>query len=205
MALPANSVIELTLQGSCLNQTILNVFHYAVKTPSSITLVTDEVAEFNDHMMTAGVGSFRNTFLACLPDNYTLDYSVAQAVYPIRYIRQRIGVTAAGVGDPVEAANTQVSITTQTVFAGRQFVGGKRLLASNNNALGGKWAGSYLALVQGFADEMLVEQTVTTGGGVYIPVIWHKPPGSGGVNQIIRAFVQPEVRVIRRRTVGLGI
>ena len=205
MGLPVNSIIEGTLVGELHSQTIMSVFHYKVFTPSSTTLVTDEIADFLDAWTIGGGGSFYSDYLACLPENYIASFATAQAIHPTRYIRTRINKTGAGLRPEARQANLQASITTQTILAGRPYVGGKRLPISSDDSDGGVITGSLKTALDNFTVDMLVNVTVAIGGGVYEPCIYHRPPSTLAASPITRAFAQTSTRVLRRRTVGLGI
>lgn len=205
LALPLNTIIEATIEGLCLQSKILNVFHYVVTTSSTTPNLSDEMAHFLDRWTATGVGSFRTDFLELMPDNYTWQYAHAQPVAPDRYVKYRIAINANGIGDPTEVTNMNASLTLQTDFGGRKFVGGKRIMQNPANAVAGSWSPTTLTKLQTFCEDILAPVTATSGGGVYTPCLWHRNEDPSTYNILRRGFPQTTARTMRRRTLGLGI
>lgn len=206
MALPENAIIEATYEGVIHGQTVLNVYHYRVETVSAEISYIGEMTQFLDAFTDPQVGSMRTTFLTVVPSNYTLVRAVAQAVYPQRFRRVVEAVNDNGTVEIAQVTNLQASITTASIVAGRNQIGGKRLCISETAATSGLLTGNQLTAVNAHAEAMLDDLQPDAGGGVYRPVIFHRSPNANPkFNDIVIAFGQPQVRIIRRRTVGLGI
>lgn len=206
MPLPLGAVLEMSIQGECLGQTILNVFHYEVTTVSTTPSVATEVTNFLTKWRNAAIaGEFMANFLACMPANYTVRKYTGQAIRPERYVRQAQVIPDIGSRENTSVSNLQASITFQTAFAGRSQVGGKRMLMTEVDADGGFISNALRGALTAFSLNCALPISVTAGGGIYTPIIYHRPPLIDTRRTIIGAFPQETVRVIRRRTVGLGI
>lgn len=206
MALPLGAVLEMSIQGTCLGQTILNVFHYQVTTVSTTTTVSQEVTDFLSKWRNAAVAnSFMANFLACVPENYSTVKFTGQAIFPTRYVRQSQVLADPGTRPATTVSNLQASITFNTALAGRSQIGGKRIIMSAEDSEGGIIVEALRTSLLPFCLSCALPIDVTAGGGVYTPCIYHRNPNLGAPNNIIGAFPQDTVRVMRRRTVGLGI
>jgi len=206
MALPANAIIAFTYRGSLLNQTTLNTVHYRVSNPSSIVTVKEEMEEFLKRFTAVGPNDILTAYRQALPDNFFLRQAVLQPVYPTRYRRVAATLTQQGAADPSEVSNVQAAITFNTIKAGRNQIGGIRVPQTPANAQGGSWIPAWLNTLEIVGDVFSTLLVAGLGGGSYQPVIFHRSPNANPRWDDISDFiVQPTTRVIRRRTVGVGI
>lgn len=207
MALPANSVIECAFVGRLSGQRVLNLFHYRVLTPAPTTVTpAAELDQLLAILADPGVGSIKGFYLAAVPNNYTLEQITVQGIRPIRLRRQFTPINEAGFGGTATTPNVQASITAVTNFGGRDQVGGQRVPASPTNATGGNWTGPYVSTLGNLASAWKQDVDNVGLGSKYRRVIFHRK--QQGVNEwtdIQDMFPQPTSRVIRRRTVGVGI
>jgi hypothetical protein len=204
MPLPVGAVIEASIRGEIYGQTVLNIWHYRVSTPSNIVAISDEVTTFRNSWSVQGVGSFFNRYLACVPSTMVVTRITAQAISPLRYVRQAQVTSLAGTGNFSAVTNLQGSITFQTIFAGRGQIGGKRIPIGDQDALAGKLSGDARDRFLDFATNCIAPVTASQGNGVYVPVIYRRNVQGGISERINAAIVQDTIRVMRRRTVGLG-
>lgn len=208
MPLPVNAIIEATYKGRMHNQTIMTVFHYRVSTPSTIADPVAEVADFLASFANPAAGQQLTKFLDCVPDTYFYVEGRAQAIAPIRY---RVVIQSATTADqgrrpPAPSANLASVLTAQSVKAGRREVGSKHLpTGSDMDVNGGLITAPLKTALIAFRSEWLIERIGPAGAGVYVPVIYHKGGVAPNYSDISSVVVQDTVRVMRRRTVGLGI
>jgi len=206
MGLPVNSIIEVGMVGSLLNQRILSVFHYAVTSPSTETVVQNEVAQFLAQISNGGALSLSTTYTECLPANATLLQVTAQALTPLRYARQKVLKNQMGTQDDTNTPNVAGVITKQTDFSGRRYIGGVHIPTGGTLSVqDGFLTEDFKAKLFTFAGTMIQQVTIVPTGAIYTPVIYHRPPLTTAPTPVVAFTVQDTSRVMRRRTVGLGI
>jgi hypothetical protein len=97
-------------------------------------------------------------------------------------------------------------ITKRTAFAGRWAVGSFHLGGLPQNAyVNGTLEPTFKTSVGLVAAQLLEDITIAIVGGVYEPVIVHPVAAHDGSTVLRETDVQDTLRVMRRRTVGLGI
>jgi len=206
MALPANAIIAFTYRGTLLNQTTLNTVHYRVSNPSNIPTVKEEMEEFIKRFTAVGPNDILTAYKQATPDNLFIRQAVLQPVYPTRYRRVVANLTQQGATDPTEVSNIQAAITFATAKAGRNQIGGIRLPQTPTNAQGGSWIPAWTNTLDIVGDVFSTLLVAGLGGGSYQPVIFHRSPNANPRwDDITDYLIQPTTRVIRRRTVGVGI
>lgn len=208
MGAPVGSIFEVTLRTTVCNQKCLNVLHYVVETESSETSIVAETIQLATAIETAG--GLGDKFRGALSALAIHDETVAQCIKDTlgtRFARQVLDV-----GDPGElagdvlTANVAAVITKRTSFSGRWAVGSFHMGGVPGSYFSGGLItdAPYKAALNALASEIL--QSVTTAsGGEYQPVIYHPDGLHGGHTMILETELQDQVRVMRRRTVGLGI
>lgn len=196
-------VMLLSFSGSWHGQRVLNTFYYAITGIVGAPTNAAFQAAF-DTAISAG-GNLQAKFLACCPVSYTLTERWIQTVAPLRLVKT---INASGSpgssAAPSTTANLAAVITRKGGVANRHNIGSLHVPYGNadfgmaNGIIGG---------VQKVAMDALaaqMTQVVTVGGlGTVTPVLWFKP-SILNVAPIIQANTQTTVRVMRRRTVGVG-
>lgn len=205
MALPVNTVIEVTYRSTLNSQVCMNVFHYVVTTQSTTVGNLDEVEDFINLFVDNGVGSIRPAYAACLPENLTVVEVLGQPIYPIRYRRVAAGVGEQGLRGQATSSNLQASITKQTQLGGRDQVGAVHVPMTAEDSLNGLVVAGLKANLVTLADRLDSSLTDAVGGGVYAPCIYHRNDEAIPKYAIItKMYPQDTTRVMRRRTVGVG-
>lgn len=207
MALPVGTILEVTYRGTILGQTFMSVFHTYVfgqsTTPNDFTELSNILGYYTD----AGVGSVRPAYSAATTQAAVLTSASIQAVAPTRMRRVTQPLNSIpGLRADTQVPNVQASLSFKTNFARRRDRGGMRLPASPDDAATGVWIGNYTTSLQALADLLIVSLIEPGGDGLYQPCIYHRdlqPPANR--TDITAVIVEPTTRVIRRRTVGLGI
>lgn len=208
MPLPLDDVLEVSIEGIQANQRTLNIRHYRVAVQSATPDPLAEQQEFLDILSSVAPGGLALTYLNCCSFDYRIATMRVQRISPARFpfiSKQldelgRIGETSPG---PLVAG----VIDFGTGLVGRKqrgsiHVPGVTQTAANNGNLGIAQRALYNAL--GLQLRARIINPVS--GGEYQPVIFHRVPiGAGTFDDITSHKVQPEVRVMRRRTVGVGI
>lgn len=198
-------IMTYTISGTCFGQRWMNTFHYRARLAPSLPVQEAAFDAFNSQMIaTTGLESrLRN----CLSQDVTIDQRWFQIVKPARFAKYTIGGAVAGLVDASQrTVNLQAAITRRGEFGNRKNVGGIRvILPTGDDVISeGLIQPGTQAVLELLAQSM--ELTVVTTGAV---VTWDplvsNPATAAAYIELKQAFVQPTVRVIRRRTVGLGI
>jgi len=208
MAVSIGDVLEVALVGDVNSQRVMTVLHYrvAVAPTEQDALVMQD--DFSNLISQGELYDIETAYLACMGTNYTLKQRRVQWVYPIRYRASVLTPELPGTANgQCEAQNLAMVITKRTNFAGRRHIGSVHvpgIIASfYDNGLIATAGGT---AAQGLID-VLEDQVAEDGGdGIFEPCIWHRgQQGALASNLITNWTYQSTLRVMRRRTVGLGI
>ena len=206
MAVPSvGDRVLVTIAGVLLGQRTLNTYLYRI---SAITGTPDYVTLMDAlHSSLSGSTQLLPTHQAAMPSNWFKSATWYQIVTPLRfrkYVKNGSGAgTALGVA---YTPNVQASITRVGDVAGRKYVGGVRLpLGTDVDATdGGIVVAAQKALLQNHANAMKLNVITSGAVATFIPQVGlPKPPDTSA--DLFDAIPQDTTRVIRRRTVGLGI
>lgn len=197
--------VLVTIAGSLCGQRTLTTFLYRISAVGANLEYADAMAALRSSLQ--GSGQLVPKYKACCPTNWFSNSLWTQIIRPLRYRKLVEVLSGAGTsGSLALTGNVQGSITRAGEVAGRKYVGGVRVPCGTDEIAideGFLTSGQKLAL-QGLADAM--QLNVITSGSVatYIPQVGvPKPPDQSA--DLYTAFPQDQARVIRRRTVGLGI
>lgn len=206
MPLPAGAVIEIIYSGDMHGQRFMNTLHIYVAAVGDTPSIFDELDNIRGYYSDEGVGSALPAYLQCIPENAAVTSVSAQQITPTRSRRTISTLTETGLGGTSDVTNVQASITFRTNFGGRDQVGGMRIPAAPSNAVAGSWNDPYKVALTSLADVLKAGFTEPGGTAIYQPCIFHRNLGSpANRTDITDAIVQPTTRVIRRRTVGVGV
>ena len=206
-AYPAAQVADrliVTYVGDLLNQRIMSTFWYGISSLIGVPTLGDVMDELRAKLITAN--NLRDDYLSCCPPQYTLNETWVQFVRPTRYVKKVYVDAQAGTfaGD-AHTANIAAVIERRGVTASRKSVSTLHVPCptANSAITGGSITAGYATPLADLATQVATQVTTATGY-VLDPVIDN---GVGGTNftAIGLAFPQTTVRVMRRRTVGLGI
>lgn len=209
MTVAVNDLFRIAAVGSAFGQRIMLTHAYQVvgidPNQSELTVTTAILEALRGG---GGGDLFETEYLACLPVDYTLDYWYAQKVAPVRYryAKHTRGVTGTHA-DGCETANQAAVLTGTTVLSGRSQISNKHIgpiPQSANVQANGLVAAAYKAKLSALGAKMdngLVDAAI---GLSMFPVIIHPTPATSST-LIIDFQPQDTIRVMRRRTVGLGI
>jgi len=205
-----NAVLEVASEMSVQGQTLLNIWHYQLIGATPGTYDGDDIVT----AVIAEIGTGAADDLALLMRAYTneaCDYvrTKYQWVWPTRYAPVFSGVGAGpgtNVAQPLPA-NVAGVATLQSTLAGPAGRGRKHFGGLSVDDID---AGSITMALAGGIENVcqLMGQTIITGGiaggGNMLPIIYHRDVPT--LSQIWDSFVvRMTSRVMRRRTVGVGI
>lgn len=204
-ALDQGDSVLVTVNGRLNEQRTMNTFWYRV---TQITDAPDEAIAFAAlFLQMTGAGGLLEDYLACVPTNWTAEAVWFQSITPIRQRKVSFPWDAIG-GGPSSAltANVQGSITRVGDAARREAIGGVRIPIGTGvgSITNGRLVAGQKAAMQDLADSMAQVIATFAPNVEYTPIVG-KPNAAGNYWNVVDATVQDTVRVLRRRTVGLGI
>lgn len=206
MAAPVNSILEVSIVSKLYFQTILNVLHYRVITVSGVPNTLDEQDAFNVDFANVALGGVMDKYKKATMGLQEVVEIRSQFVSPLRFRASKLAVSITGLRGNNDAANQAVVITKRGQFANRRNIGSIHIPAPGEGDIdAGVLAPAYKPILEDLAAELEQNITVTTGAGVYEPVIYSRGPAPDNWQSIDDCLVQDTARVMRRRTVGLGI
>lgn len=196
----------VTFRGVLCGQTIMNTFGYRVQSLTGTPTITTWATALKNALIAGG--GLKSRFLGCCPTVYELQELWVQIIAPTRYSADKFALNEFGIYPDSEALTANVSsvITRRGDYANRSNVSTLHVPCGTNDVM----------LNNGFITQDLKDALtllsaqiilpVTTAGTVstVIPVIPSGGVPAAAVN-ITKAFPMDTARVMRRRTVGLGI
>jgi len=209
MAVPAGAIALVTFKGSYANQRILLTLPYRCATAPAPEKGTTEVsAALAAAAVAAGAGKIRTNYLAMLPTTYTLQEVRAQLIWPTRFRYAVELPNATGSIIATGPGNIAATMTNWSVKAGRDQISTKHIgplppSLQSSGSLTNDGIASMLALQA----SILADINLTpAANGLWRPTIYHKNLKVGGLisDDLVSGIVFDQVRVMRRRTVGLG-
>lgn len=205
MGRPVGSIVQLGIETVCNGQRMLNVLHYRVETESGEADVQAEQENFLAQVNS--VNGIIDDMKACLSNDVTVVQAVAQFIRAERWARSVLDIGEQGDSLlPCEAQNVAAVITKRTAFAGRWAIGSFHLGGLPSSAyVAGNLDPTFKLDMEVLALQLLEPIVVPIVGGTYVPVLVHPLGEHGGSTELASTEVQDTLRVMRRRTVGLGI
>lgn len=198
-----NDVLLFTIVGKQADQTILNTFHYLYQGATAI----DGAAKIRTFM-----NSFQALVVSKLRDATSNDFKVqelwGQKVYPSRWAKEIKAINETGnVLQPALPPNDAASIQRGADEADRRGLQGRVQIAGvpRTGVEGGVLLVAQMALLQPIADALKSEIFEGDFGDSVKPILFDRRADPAKKRPVTRSYVKPEVRVMRRRTVGRGI
>lgn len=209
------SRLLMTLTGEYLGQRFMNTFLFRCSAVSGAP--NDVVAIDALHTKLSTVNDLFSKYIACLPGDGNIPVVQAwyQIIAPIRFRKVERTIELSAFGDyATNTANVQASIERFSDFAGRKGVGGIRVPIGTQACSDGLLGAAILIDLEALAEKMNDIQSTTTPAVSWVPQVGlpgytpGDPPTPGNPMDSLDcagASVKPQARIIRRRTVGLGI
>lgn len=209
-AVAIGDIVQVVLQSDVISQTCLNVLYYkcfTLPTNTSYGVAMDALA--NTVYSGAGTGTLAEPFVAALANNCALEGVQVQRVYPQRDYYLRVSIESIGAqADNCTATNVSGVINKRADRAGRGRHGsfhmpGVPYSAYSNGRVTDEYTGALNTLGAALSNGQIL---VSGSNYVWQPILW-TPGNSGETNysRIILCEAMRTLRVVRRRTVGLGI
>jgi len=209
---PDFAIAQLTFFGQANGQRIMNTFGYQADVTGAVQ-PADAVS--NAFFASLTYVELEGDFLATQSTEYTLDEAWFQILFPTRIRKTILERDLPGTWDgPIDRQNTSAVISRHGAFASRTANGGLRLALPGNAGTAvtveGLLTADYKVPLTALALTMLDSISTTVGPATYAwqPIIINPNPDNPVIlsgTPVVATNVQPEARVMRRRTVGLGI
>lgn len=216
MGLAVNDVVSIRFQGTLFDQIVINTFNYEVITATTVIPTPVQDLTTICSAINAGVGTnLYAKWKLCVPANVENDFVIAQRIEPTRTIAvKQAPLNVVNGRADCQVPNLSAVITRGTDEGQRGQVGSIHIpgVADADIAADGNLDVLIGAALETLAAEMLSNISFTAGALVVRPVLFH-PTLKDQEGHIIRswfttpltrAFHQPQVRVMRRRTIGVG-
>jgi len=206
MPLAVSDIVRVTVGGEKDGQSILNIFDFQVTTAPSTGTPGENIEALLQHLWNSTTGTWHDTWLACLPDDYLLRLVRGQRIAPTRsaYVENLIVSPGTIAADQMQTANLTWVFIKQTELAGRRGRGTTHMLLPATTWMLNGNLDTNGAAERDLLVNLVDDQVTVAAGGVYVPVIFH-PNFSPNFSRITHATEKTEIRTMRRRTVGRGI
>lgn len=200
--LATGSVILATFEGTSNGQQIINTHHFEFVQPGGAPDYRVELNDLLDKLTVAG--GWADDILAAANVSYKLEAIHAQPITPQRMTRvTRIVGTAGSRGGTALPQNVAAVIERKSDNATRWGRGNWHFCGLQvGDATNGIVQAAMLALLATVGDNFATTYVLTNGGEMR-PILW-SPKVPGRKTPITAFSVKNTVRVMRRRTVGLG-
>jgi len=212
----ANDVVQVTIRGTLIDQTVMTTLFYR-RPPGSAIINNGSVHLDNMFTNLDQPGDVLNDLTDALPDNL-FDIEVdLQVIYPQRYMKQTYTPTVdVGQLASTKFTNTAAVITLRGEQANRRTVCCKHIPVNEDSVTDGRLTVVYRGILDAYVAQIQADLEPVVGV-FWEPIIWGKPraaftkcgrdyPALPALRtDVIKVITQPTARVMRRRTVGLGI
>lgn len=206
MGLSVGSVVYVQYSGRMFNQTIINGFHYATGTADPTTSLLDDLQGVVDYFNSATIGDPLIPYLGCMPENYFLGRVSAQQVYPVRSRVVAAFTDQQGTRPTANTANQAAVVTYQTDLGGRDQISSNHFPMSDQDSVAGLVQAGLKTNIDLFAEIRRTFFSPVGSQASLNPCIYHRGPNANPKFHLITAHVvQNTSRVMRRRTVGVGV
>lgn len=208
MGQPINAVLEFSIRGTINGQNVISVLHYRVSAVSGAATAAIEQDEFLVAAGPAGIDDVVTPYLSCCPSNYTATELRAQFVAPTRFRFSTVSILAPGTRPAASNfQNSSAVMTKRTALSGRRQIGSLHFPGvADTDAVGGLLSAGLTSAMNTAALVLQSNLNALPGTGIYVPVLWHRTlPSQPQSDPVIQFATQTTLRIMRRRTVGVGI
>lgn len=202
------AILEVTLVGDLNGSTSLNILHYRAEGVTGSPDFTSQAQEFFDSLN--ALGGLLERYKDCISDDWFSREVRLQLISPVRYSYQTFLWTGTGTeAQPALPPNDSIMLIKRNVLTGRRNRGSLHLPGVPVTFVAEGRITTAASLVVNNLGDVMVEAitgvaTPPNPAHLFVPVIFNKD------NPIVSprfdsATAQFTSRVMRRRTVGLGI
>lgn len=218
MAYPiaSNSVVQLTVRSKLFGQTVMNTFHW--RWEIGTLPITDGAAALDDLEAELEANAWRDSYQAMCAPQVINAVADMQWIYPSRFVKRSYVFFPAGTAPlATTVTNLAAALEFRSDVATRRGQSTKHIPAVGGlNSAAGILDAGFLGAMDDFRVVHMLP--ITLHGGTYRPIIFGRARPSytdkhGNVHPALPVSTLPittseskdTVRVMRRRTVGVGI
>lgn len=207
------AVCQVSILGVLHAQTVITTWHYRFLQTTPVFVEGDTVA---DQISTRIIAGLYGSYTAIMPVEWTATSIDIQWITPVRYRKKVYPRADAGGGGTTTTANMAAALTLQGDAATRRAQATKHIPGlGSGDILAGTLRPAYLALLNTLGGSAVADLVFALGQAE--PVIYGRfiaadptttPPTPGQpelITTVTTYNVNPNARVQRRRTVGLGV
>lgn len=215
MGMPVGGIVRIAINGNIFAQKMITNFWYRVRTASANPNILNELNDLVSFFKVNAAGPY-TSYKNCIPQDWVGETIDGQYFAPGLSVARKNDISADNGGRGATTSTNLASVVTKsTELGGRSQIGSFHLpgVATDDQVAGELILGLKTALGT-FGSKALNVLTEPFGGGVYEPVIVHIPvdplnpdkklPRLSTATLMTGTSVQETIRVMRRRTVGVG-
>jgi len=207
MAIPVGGVIRFAINGRINGQQTVTSFYYRVSAGSTLGTVVEDLDAALDFFTTSATAPY-GAFLAAVPVDWTNEFNSAQEVLPVLSVNRKLTLVDPGTRGAATTPNLSAVITKGTDFGGRNMIGSWHLPGvAAGDQVGGIVDNALLGAMSAFGSRSLNALVDPASGLTLEPVLYHRNaanPLASTFTKLTRTIPQDTIRVMRRRTVGVG-
>lgn len=207
MPLAVNDIVQVSYRLTALAQKCLFFMNYKVISTDSTGTVLGDQQAISNKFATTTTPNLLFYYLRCLSANVTILAVRAQSVRPVRFATSEtlVGTNGTYGGANVSTCNLAAVISRASQFAGRSQISNSHVGPISEGAYTtGLITSAYKTLLSDLAAVMLADQFTTTPSIGLRPVILHKLGSTPFSDPVVSYKIGDSVRVMRRRTLGVG-
>jgi hypothetical protein len=195
------AIIAVTVETTLNGQTMLNVLHYVLGTVGTADYIAALTAL---NTLLNGAGGLTDAMKACMSQDADFVSTMCQVVAPTRLVGVKAAVVKSGsVLATALPQNVSAVITKRTDQASRRGIGSFHLGAiASTQVDAGYLTGPLIGNLTTLGN--VIRSTLAVGTQSYTPCLW-SPITPAETRILVSTTVQQTSRVMRRRTVGVGI
>jgi len=208
MPIAVGDIVQIQARGFLHGQEVITSWWYRNIVPGSTIDTIVVLDELIDYFNISNNPPYL-AYVACLPSDWTAGEVTAQQITPVRSVlRSKTSVPVAGGRGAGTTPNVGSTVTKGTNLAGRSQIGSWHLPGVATADMVGGYLQPALMLALGtFASKSLNVLTLPVTFSQWEPILIHidptgVTPPTGSL--LTRAVPQETVRIMRRRTVGVG-
>lgn len=205
--LPVGAIVQFRVNGLLQFQQTISSFWYQVATAGTAPTVITDLDDLLTKFATSVTAPYVK-YLLCLPSSWSGVRIDAQQITPVRSVARDTDISGAvGARGATESSNLSAVIDKGTDLAGRSQMGSLHLPGvATADQTGGLLENALLTAMSTLGSVMLTNLSGDTYDTLLRPIIPHvkKPMTTTTGDIMTRTIPQRQIRVMRRRTVGVG-
>jgi len=208
MPLAASDIVQATFRYRFAGQEMIWVMNYRIFSTSSTQSVIEDLGTIGDKLKTTTTPNLLFYWLRVIPTNVVLHEVRTQRVRPTRsiFVQRLVNEPGTNAGGNASASNIAAVTTRKTELGGRKDISNSHIgPIGPTQIVDGKLTAAFLVIMTDLAAAMSEDQFIATPSISLRPVVLHKLGAVPPWGDVAVFSVGDTGRVMRRRTVGVGI